>query len=294
MLSGSDLKQPEEQGDIGAVTDTHVHVVSDDISRYPRRSGGLGRDWWTGRAVDGDTVLRDLAAAGVLRAALVQAVGAYGTDNRYARSVVDAHPDRLAFVPAIDPATEDPVTELTALITLGSVAGIRLFGVDSEPTWLSDGRGRAIWEVARESDITLVPTLVPDQLAALRTLVSDMPDTRVALDHCAFPDLRSGPPYPAATALFALAECPSMHLKITSIVLLEAALHGGVTALVEQLIESFGPDRLCWGSDHPQTIELRYPEMVKLARAAVYTVDTAAQRSILDLTARALFWRGDE
>jgi len=275
------------------VTDAHVHVVSDDVFRFPRRSGGPGRDWWTGRAVDGDAVLRDLTGAGVPRAVLVQAVGAYGNDNRYARSVVDSHPGQLAFVPAIDVEGDDPVAEVTALMAEGSVAGIRLFGVQTDPTWLTDGRSRAAWEVAGDYDVTVVPTLFPDHLAALHTLVTQRPDVRVALDHCAFPDLRSGPPYPRATALFALGECPSVHLKITSIVLANAAVHGGTAPFVEQLVESFGPDRLCWGSDHPQTIELRYPEMLELARDALHTVDVTAQRSILDRTARRLFWRNE-
>ncbi len=208
-------------------------------------------------------------------------------------SVVDSHPDQLAFVPAIDPDGDDPAAEMTALMAEGSVAGVRLFGVHTDPTWLTDGRGRAAWELAGECDITVVPTVFPEHLAALRTLVTQMPDVRVAIDHCAFPDLRSGPPYPGSSALLALAECPSIHLKITSIVLRDAALHGGSTAFVEQLVESFGADRLCWGSDHPQTMELLYPEMLELARDAVHTIDAAAQRSILDRTARELFWRDE-
>jgi len=291
MVSGSDLAGAEAQAGIAAVTDAHVHAVSGDIYRYPRRSEGPGRDWWSGRAVDGDTVLGDLAEAGIVRAVLVQAVGAYGNDNRYARSVVDSHLDRLAFVPAIDAESDDPVGEISQLMAHCLVAGIRLFGVDAEPRWLTDGRGRAIWEVARECDITLVPTLFPRHLTMLGTLVAETPEARVALDHCAFPNLRSGPPYPAASALFALAEYPSVHLKITSLVLRDAAAHGGMMALIEQLVGCFGPDRLCWGSDYPQTTELLYPAMVGLAKHAVSGVDFTAQRSILDLTARQLFWR---
>ncbi len=293
MGSGSSVSLQHPQGDVGTVTDAHVHVVSDDVVRYPRRSEGPGRDWWTGRAVDGDAVLDDIAGAGVRRAVVVQAIGAYGNDNRYGRSVVDSHPDHLVFVPAIDPDRDDPAAELASVITQDAVAGVRLFGVDTEPAWISDGRGRALWEVAGEWGITLVPTLFPDHLKALHALVKQMPDARVALDHCAFPDLRSGPPYPEATALFDLAECQSVHLKITSIVLRDAAKHGGTTPLVERLVEAFGPDRLCWGSDYPQTIELLYTEMLDLARDAFRTVDAAAKRAILDLTARTLFWRDE-
>lgn len=290
MVSGTGVNSLAPLERAGAITDAHVHVVSSDVLRYPRRAGGPGRDWWTDRAVDGDSILGDLEDAGVLRAVLVQAIGAYGNDNRYARSVVESHPDKLVLVPVIDSNSEDPAAELVALMDQGSVAGVRLVGVDGEPAWLGDGRGRAVWEVAGECDITLVLTLFPGHLEPLRILATQEPEARVALDHCAFPNLRSGPPYPEAAGLFALAECSSVHLKITSIVLRQATERGTPASLVEQLVELFGPDRLCWGSDHPQTIELLYPEMVELAVDAVRTLDAAAQHSILDRTARRLFW----
>jgi predicted TIM-barrel fold metal-dependent hydrolase len=135
--------------------------------------------------------------------------------------------------------------------------------------------------------------LFAGHLGAFCSLVEQVPEAWFALDHCAFPDLRSGPPYPEASSLVALADHRSVHLKVTSHVLLDAAAHGGTAALLEHLAASFGADRLCWGSDHPQTVELQYPEMVALAADAVRTLDDAAQRSILDLTARRLFFRSE-
>jgi L-fuconolactonase len=292
MVSGNVDPPPPPPGDRSAITDAHVHVVSDDPVRFPRRSTGPGRDWWSGRAVDGDAVLGDLAGAGVARAVVVQAVGPYGNDNRYARSVIEAHPDQLAWVPAVDPAGDDPVAELEALMAHGSVGGVRLFGVSAAPAWLGDGRGRALWEAAADLGVTVVPTLFAGHLAALGALATQVPATPVALDHCGFPDLRPGPPYPGATGLVVLADCPSVHLKITSVVLGQAADHGGTRPFVEHLVEGFGPERLCWGSDHPQSFELTYPEMVGQARQAFATLDGDARHSALDRTARRLFWPG--
>lgn len=290
MVSGNRLTPPAPPADAGAITDAHVHVVSDDVDRFPRRAAGPGRDWWTDRRVDGDAVLDDLATAGVGRAVVVQAFGPYGDDNAYARSVVDAHPDRLAFVPAVDPDADDPVADLDALLAQGPVAGVRLFGVHAEPAWLHDGRGRALVEAAADHRIPVVPALFPAHLDGLRTLVTEVPGARVVLDHCGFPDLRPGPPYPKAAPLFALAEFPSVHLKVTSVVLLDAGGHGGTRPFTERLVESFGPERLCWGSDHPQSFELAYSEMLGLARGAISGLDPSAQESMLDGTARRLFW----
>jgi L-fuconolactonase len=294
MISGTPVVPLPPPAGVGALTDAHVHVVSDDVSAFPLRSGGPGRDWWTGRAVDGGAVVGDLDAAGVARAVVVQAVGAYGSDNRYARSVVDAQPERLAFVPAVDLASADPAADLALLTEEGPVAGVRLFGIGVDGSWLGDGRGRAIWDLAAASGITLVPTVFPGDLPALRALAGQVPDAWVALDHCGFPDLRSGPPYRDAFELFALAHFPSIHLKVTSVVLRLATTHGGATALAERLLASFGPDRLCWGSDNPQTFELSYPEMLALACDALRTADADARRSVLDGTARRLFWREEQ
>jgi L-fuconolactonase len=294
MVSGNTVAIPPATSSLDAWTDTHIHVVSDDVSAFPRRAGGPGRDWWTGRAVDGDALVGDLDVAGVARAVVVQAVGAYGSDNRYARSVVDTWPDRLVLVPAVDLEGTDPAAELVVLMEEGYVAGVRLFGVGVDASWLSDGRGRAIWELAAVSGVTIVPTLFPGDLPALRALAGQIPEAQVALDHCGFPDLRSGPPYQDAPELFALAHSPSIHLKLTSVVLRDASFHGGATPLAERLLASFGPDRLCWGSDHPQTYELTYPGMLALAWDALRTTDDDTRQSVLNGTARRLFWRDEQ
>ena len=85
-----------------SVIDAHLHVVSADTDRYPLQPGGFGRDWWTGRSVDVAQIGRDLDAAGVDRGVIVQAVGPYRNDNRYARAAVAGDPDRFALVGAID------------------------------------------------------------------------------------------------------------------------------------------------------------------------------------------------
>src|SRR4051812_48424108 len=128
-----------------SVTDSHVHVVSSDTDRFPLRPGGFGRDWWTGRPVDEDQVAADLDAAGVARAVVVQAVGPYGNDNRYARDVVARRGDRFSLVVAIDTDGPDPATELSTLVAEGGVAAVRVAAFHGDAPWLTDGRGEGIW-----------------------------------------------------------------------------------------------------------------------------------------------------
>jgi predicted TIM-barrel fold metal-dependent hydrolase len=275
-----------------SVIDAHLHVVSADTGRYPLQPGGFGRDWWTGRAIDVGQIGRDLAAAGVDRGVIVQAVGPYRNDNRYARDAVATDRDRYALVAAIDAAGADPGTELTALVAPGDVAGVRVFAASGDASWLTDGRGEAIWAAADEAGVPIVAALFPDHLEALAALVSARPGVTVALDHLAFPDLTGGPPYPRAGALLSLAALPVVRLKLTTISLLSARAAGGTRALVDHLAGAFGPERIAWGSDHPQSYEVPYPEMVQLALGACVGLDPPARAAVLGGTAARLWFGG--
>jgi predicted TIM-barrel fold metal-dependent hydrolase len=275
-----------------SVTDAHVHVVSSDTSRFPLRPGGFGRDWWTGRAVDAEQVTRDLDAAGVDRAVIVQAVGPYGNDNGYVQEVAAASAGRFAVVVAIDSDGDDPAAELARLVDRGNVAGVRVAAFAGDAPWLTDGRGAAIWDAAADRGTNLVVACLAHHVPAVGELVRSRPDVTVALDHCAFPDLDGGLPYRRAAALFELAALPDVHLKLTTIVLRDADGSGDARALVARLVDAFGADRVCWGSDHPQTYELRYDQMVALARRATDMLDPAARAAVLDTTARRLWFGG--
>ena len=120
-----------------SVIDSHLHVVSADTARYPLQPGGLGRDWWTGRPVDAGHITSDLDAAGVERGVIVQAVGPYRNDNRYARAAVAGDPGRFALVGAIDATGDDPGAELGELVAPGDVAGVRVFAAGGDASVLS-------------------------------------------------------------------------------------------------------------------------------------------------------------
>jgi predicted TIM-barrel fold metal-dependent hydrolase len=274
------------------LVDAHLHVVSADRSNYPLRPSGAGRDWWTGRPVDATAVLGALAAAGIPRGVIVQAVGPYGTDSSYARAVVAGHPAALALVVAVDASGPDPAAEVAALVDAGPVAGVRVFAVGDEVAWLADGRADAIWSVADEHGVTMVVAVLAPQLDALAAVVGRHPRVPVALDHGAFPDLTGGPPYPRAASLFALAAQPPVHVKLSTHGLHAARRSSpdGHVTFTNTLVERFGAHRIAWGSDHPQLFETPYPEMVALGRDACRDLSDADRRALLGGTAGRLFF----
>lgn len=277
-----------------AVVDTHTHVACADRTVHPLRptTTGTVSEWWREGADIGD-LLADMDATGVERAVVVQAVGAYGYDCSCAAASVARNPDRAALVIAVDMGADDPAAELRALVDAppsgASIAGVRLFGVGSvDASWLTDGRGAAVWSVAAEHDLVVVPCVLADRFADVRALVESTPAARVAVDHCGFPDLCAGDVW-ANTAL--LAGLTQVHLKVTSYVLEAAeAIDGDAAPTVERLVDMVGADRLCWGSDHPQDRRHDYTGKVALAHRSTRTLDERSRAALLGATGERLFF----
>ena len=65
------------------VVDTHTHVVAPDREAYPLSPRPLSGAWYDEAPCSAPELIGLMNAAGVDRAVLVQAVGAYSFDNRY-------------------------------------------------------------------------------------------------------------------------------------------------------------------------------------------------------------------
>ena len=275
------------------MVDTHVHVVSDDRSRYPLRPTGVGRPWWGGTGRDAGGLVDEMGRAGVDRALLVQPVGAYGYDNAYILDAVTLSGQRLAAVPAVDmddrSADDGEVaSRIRHLAGRAGVVGVRLFAVAPGSSWAGDpARARSAFAAAADSDLVLVLTLFPVHLEPLGPVLRQFPDVTVALDHCAFPEL-AGARIPPDAPLLALTDAPQVVLKVTSHLLLAAAAAGEPADLLSALAGSFGTGRLLWGSDHPQTGD-DYPGLLGLARAAARALSTEARGAFFGGNAARVF-----
>lgn len=275
-----------------AITDTHTHVAAGLDSRFPPSSSDLTREWWTSGG-SAEELMAVLDANSVDRAVFVQAIAAYGYDCSYAASAAVAHCDRAAFIAAIDMYGPDPVAALTSLCDAppsgARIAGVRLFGVGGlSPVWLTDGRAAAVWEFAAQNELVLVPTIFASEFENLLALAEQQPAALVAIDHCGFFDMVEGDSH---AMLFALADVPSIHLKVTSYVL-EAAERDDSDAaiLTERLAQTFGATRLCWGSDHPQDQRHDYAGKLALAQKATRAFDAESKLAFFNTTGSRLFF----
>ncbi|MCU1374402.1 MAG: amidohydrolase [Actinomycetia bacterium] len=261
------------------IIDSHTHVMSADTDRYPPRPD---TGYWFHGAGDVASLLAAMDGAGVDAAVLVQFVGGYGYDCSYAAQATTEGGGRLALCGAVDMYGPDPAADLRALVAAAPVRAVRVFGVGADdPVWLTDGRAAAVWAVAAEVGVDIVATLWDRDLAALRPLVDAHAEVTVAIDHCGFADFATG-----AVPLFALADLPAVHVKVSSHVL--GPLDDPADA-VDALAATFGADRLIWGSDYPQT-EGTYAGMVALAERAARRLGEGERGDFLGGTARRLWF----
>lgn len=268
----------------GVIVDAHVHVACPDRSRYPRQPSGMGSEWWK-TSGGPDQLKQTLDDNGVAQAVIVHAGGLYGTDCRCAADVVASDPSRFALVTGLDMHGPDPAAGLLAAVDAGAT-GVHVSGVGKEaPTWLGDGRAAAVWAAAADADVVIVANLRPEHLTSLAMLGTEVPEALVALDHCGF--VRYGGQVGNDADLMRLAEVPGVHLKITSLNL------GGQDAAewLGGLVNAFGANRLCWGSDYPQMQELTYPEMRRVSEEAATALSGSEREAFMALTSLGLWWR---
>ena len=103
-------------------------------------------------------------------------------------------------------------------------------------------------------DLTYDLLLVPRQLRAATRLAGMLPDQRFVLDHLAKPLIKEGVLEPWASDLGALALHQNVYCKLSGLIT-EADWASWKPAQLRQyldvVVESFGVDRLMWGSDWP-------------------------------------------
>src|SRR5258706_130000 len=131
-------RAPQKRGKMSResmnVIDIHPHVIGDDIQRYPLApAGGHQSDWSRSRPVSLPQMIAAMKAAGVQKAALVQASTCYGHDNSYVADAVAAHPDKFTGVFSVDVLAPD-ATERIRHWRGERLTGLRIFSFGSTMT----------------------------------------------------------------------------------------------------------------------------------------------------------------
>lgn len=273
--------------------DIHPHVIANDEKRYPLAPlGGHQSDWSRTRPVSFEQMIAAMDAAGVDKAALVQASTCYGYDNSYVADAVAAYPSRFTGVFSVDVLAPDAPEKMRFWHDRG-LTGLRLFTIGSTITtqadWIDDPKVYPAWKAADEFGLPVCMQMSQAALPQLVTMVERFPGVKVILDHLARPVLDDGPPYAAAAGLFDLARYPAIHLKVTPRTFNDCR-SGKATpeTFFKKLVGEFGAARIAWGSNYPAS-EGSLAALLAVARTTVAALPQADQDWIFAKTAQSLY-----
>lgn len=268
------------------IVDTHVHVISDDQRKYPRRA--KTPEWVTDTSAE--TLLALNREAGIDKTVLVQGYGAYEYDNSYAADCARSHPDCFACVVIVDQRQNDASERLTYWVKERGARGIRLVTTTEPETFLDDPQTFPVWHRAASLEIPICIMTGFHQVARLRTPLERFPNIPVALDHLGAPRLREGPPYGSLEPLFELARFQNVYLKFSTETLY-AARRGksNPREFFSRILDRFGASRLMWGSNFPATHDRPLKEQLALAREDLSFASAEEQRWIFAETALTLW-----
>ena len=262
------------------VLDTHTHAWGPPTPEHPWTNGPLVENFTDHFSTDvvytADKLLADMDDAGIDEAVVVGYPITDWTDNWYTVKAAEEH-ERLYAVSMIDQFADGAAATLRELMDHDRMLGFRLGAVcpydemwerfDYEQTWLRDAVGEeAFWAAARETDALVQLMAHTSQLDQALELVETYPDLAYAFDHFAHADAADDPAESYA-AFEPLAEYDRVAVKVSEVAHTsnEAYPYEDAFDHLRWLLDTFGRDRVVWGSDfpnvsHPEFGGMTYPE----------------------------------
>lgn len=257
--------------------DSHCHVWRLDRGDY---------GWLDGTGGPLAPIRRDFSLAdhpGASALILVQAAPtAAETDHLLAIARADARV--LGVVGWVDLAAPDAAEALAARAADPLFLGIRPMLQDIDDTdWLAGMTG-PLAEAARLG-LTFDALVTTCHLPMLARVAAAQPDLSIVIDHAAKPGTADRPGW--AEGMAALAALPHVHCKLSGLLteLPPGAMDDPLPTLrpiVRHLLDTFGPERLIWGSDWPVlTLAAPYARWEELTDALLADLSGAERAAIM-------------
>jgi predicted TIM-barrel fold metal-dependent hydrolase len=282
------------------IFDSHAHLVAADTNRYPPTplTGELDRVLVPFTAED---LIRQMDENGIERAVAVQRAHVYGFNNAYVADAAQQFPDRLVAVGMIDPLDPKAPELVRYWVQERGMVGIRMTEAvkGSDTTWVSGSIAQEVWKTATELGVSVCFHFMrwnrEPCMTALKDMCARFPDTTVVVDH--FSNLigeQGAPDYGVDALLEALVAFPKVYQKFTMINIGKLAdLNLPCAPVVQRVVQSYGADRVMWGSDVAQS-KGSYADMVRMGQEAVALLDEASRQQVLYATGKKVYSRQEK
>ena len=231
--------------------DSHQHfwaVGRGDYGWLTPESGPLYRDFGP------DDLRPILRETGIGRTIIVQAAPTVA-ETRFLLDIARHQPFVAGVVGWVEMnQSETAIRYLKELASNPLLVGIRPMIQDiADPNWMLGREPARVFERLISMDLAFDALVRPQHLPALLELLGRYPQLRAVVDHGGKPNIAERQWQPWADRMAAIAEETSALCKLSGLAT-EARASDGAEALkpyMDHLYESFGPDRLMWGSDWP-------------------------------------------
>ena len=160
----------------------------------------------------------------------------------------------LGVVGWVDLLADDAPAQIAELARHRKLKGLRPMLHDLPDTeWITNAALDPALRAMQDHALVFDALVRPRHLGALLALARRHPALQIVIDHAAKPEIARGRLEPWRSEMSSLAALPQVHCKLSGL-LTEAGTQPTAHALgpyVEHLLDSFGPQRLIWGSDWP-------------------------------------------
>ncbi|MCU4975314.1 amidohydrolase [Halobacteria archaeon AArc-m2/3/4] len=254
------------------VLDTHTHAWGPPTSDHPWTNGPLVENSVDSFSVEtvyrGEKLLEDMDSIGVDEAVVVGYPICDWTNNWYTEQVASEF-DELYGIVMLDQFADGAADELRRSMAVDGVLGFRLGAIcpydrmwetfDPDVSWLRDAIDETeFWDAARETDAVVQILIHHDQLEQAIELVETYPDLTYAFDHFGHAD-PTVPPEESAFSRFAdLAAYDDVAVKVSEIPHMsdEEFPYTDMHDHVRWFVDTFGRERVVWGSDFPNVSDV--------------------------------------
>ena len=273
--------------------DAHHHFWDPATADYPWLTDDLAP---IRRAFGPADLEPGLLAAGVDATVLVQTRSslaetvdflAVAGETPFVRGVV-------GWVDLTQPGVADTIAELRERPGGGHLVGIRHQAHDEPgPDWLTrDDVVRGVAAVGR-AGLAYDLLVRPRELPAALDLASRLPDVRFVIDHVAKPPIAAGVLEPWASLIKPFGDLDHVACKLSGMVT-EADWASWTPAelrpYVGHVLETFGPDRLLFGSDWPVCLlAASYGHVVDTTRTLLHDLDRDELAAVFGGTATRVY-----
>lgn len=231
------------------IIDTHLHLVYQDHFTYPwiQTVDKLNKQF------SAEDYFAEGEPLGIDRALHMEVDVINKQMEAETDFVLQCHPNVIGAIAAARPESDGFAAHIERLAQKPGVKGIRrILHTPSDDLSQNDKFAENLKRLSAHN-LNFDLCLRADQLPIGMALADKCPDVQFVMDHCGVPKVAEKELDPWRTYITDMAKRPNVAAKISGIVAYagEDWTVDDLRPFAEHVIESFGWDRVVWGSDHP-------------------------------------------